>query len=921
MALYDNYTEYQDQTLSEQEQFSLRDAAQRAADMVKNNPLLVQQNGQYFDPEINESVPDPVVGAHMMIAIDRAKAQFKGHPAMPEGGDVSTRFPGVDPVGKYSLIDMRFAQREAAVRAALESRAPQVQSYVKDLLDKRTSRKPADGPFSQRHFMMTQSARTHRELTRASKLCLDPDGRRMLHQQARETAVDLAVEQYDKLMQGIEYAAGVLTGPVPKEISDFYKDTLKTELDLNVVTAARNLDHVPAKIAVEFQNLDNKLLQHTFAQPENWGKSPADLEQAADQLTVNAVSGLLDPYAEASADRLIDPLFRNMEKDAPENFRDQGAMKQGFGIDIEFSRGDLISIDGVTIREKMQEDYKLTMLPQSEFAAFYKEHIREYTNQTVAAGLMAGKRVEVFVPDKRGQIPKEPTQITKEGYEPTPLKPERFNAWQRHFAKRGFYKNKVARKEQYERVMAARERMRAKAMSSEQARRQERLETMKSAVASNKAISTTRTPIKTMFFGKIMDQMLPRIQELALQAQANPDALRTFTTDESGRTTREYTNAAFDALNRIMTNDYDARGVFKSFVRCESVDTCVCMLAAQGHSIQDIMDPNKLQDQREAAAREFMEHGMKNDQDWVGRVVYAGHKAMYQQLVDMTQGVDLTSDSGMETLSYAEVLAHISFGVSQMLATEGCREGYLMAASEELSGRTGADLTADDLTRGSELGARLNNQIMGLSQTCSYMMKGIEGQIAMAEHIENCDATVLAEVATAKVIQDSLNPGSNLVEQCRSFLEVGSMITGTMISGSVAMATGDPLALTTIAKDLLSPENRAATARAAASGRLFDGLSGKVRDVPILSADGKEQINPSMDYADRLVRQEDGSIVKQRTDVPGLRTRPISAFAFGKPAPEPIDHDALKIQARLQQQAPQKKAPQKQPPQAGGLKR
>lgn len=52
---------------------------------------------------------------------------------------------------------------------------------------------------------------------------------------------------------------------------------------------------------------------------------------------------------------------------------------------------------------------------------------------------MTGKRVEAFLPDREGRIPAEPTPITRSGYEPSPLRPETFNAWQRFFSRHGFY--------------------------------------------------------------------------------------------------------------------------------------------------------------------------------------------------------------------------------------------------------------------------------------------------------------------------------------------------------------------------------------------------------------------------------------------------------------------------------------------------
>lgn len=900
MALYDMYEEYQDKTLSEAEQAQLAEAREAAAGMEADRTLERRPGG--FWNEREGFTPHPVVGAHMMIARERAQAQFKGNPPMPEDADVSIRFPGVDPVGKYSVIDMKFAQREMAVWAALESRPPEVQEYVKGLLDRRTSKKPADAAFSQRHFMMTQSAKTHRELTRGSKLCLDPDGRRLMHQQARSMEADLPVEQYGKLMQGIEYASGVRTGPVPKEITDFYKDTLKTELDLGLVAKAGDLDRVPAQIHVEFQDLDHKLLQQAFANPHNWGRAPAEIARLADSVDMDTVSGVLPAYAVATADRVIDPLFRHLEKEAPARFRTEDLVKRGVDIDVEFSRGDLISIDGRTIREIMQEQFTASGRTGS-FADFYKQNARQMTNELVSAGLMAGKRVEAFVPDKLGQIPKEPTQITKTGYEPTPLKPEKFNAWQRHFAKRGFYKAKVARQAEYDRVMAARDRMRAKAASSEQARLEDRQARLTAAAARHASLNLTLPTFKTMFFGKIMDEMLPQLEAEMSEDDRGLD-LRVFTTDSQGRTTREYTHAAFQAM-ALHANTIGAKGAFDHFTRSEPVQACVCMLAAQGHGIRDILDPNKLQAEREAVAREFMEHAKTNDQEWLGRTFYAGHQAVLQQLTEATRGVDLTDDRNVELLVDTEVLAHAAFGASQTLSQEGCKEGYLMAAAEALGG---------DLDRGSAMGEALNNKICDISLCEDYLVRGIKAQAALAAHPERCSPMDITELAAAKVIGESLRPGSSIAEQAPASKQLNRIYQAAILSVNDPEA---PDSLRTIAETLLSPEHRAATARAAASGELVNSLNGQVRTPPELDPDGRQHVIMN-DFTDRMVRQADGSVIKERTITPNPQVRILSSFALGKPAPEP--QDPL-LQAQAQKQTPQKQAPHKQPPKLGGMTR
>lgn len=872
MALYDNYSEFRDPKLSEAEQKKIAEA-QEAAKKMESDATLERRPGGFYN-EAKGFTPHPVVQAHMGIAVERARAQFEGHPAMPEDAEASIRYPGVDPVGQYGIIDMKFAQREAVIKATLESRAPAVQEYVKGLLDKRSSSKEADAPFNQRQFMMKQSAKTHRELTRASKLCLDEDGRRLLHQQARSMESDLPVEQYDKLLQGIEYAAGVRQGPVPKEITSFYKDTLKTELDMGMVASAQNLSQVPEQLHMDFQDLDNKLLQQSFASPANWGKSPQDVSKAADGMTVNDVASALDPYTMATADRLIDPLFRGMEKDAPAQFQGKAMGKTGAGLDIEFSRGDLISIDGMTVREKMQEAYQLTLEPPEKFEEFYKQNVKEMTNRFVSAGLMAGKRVEAFVPDKYGRIPKEPAQITKTGYEPTPLKPERFNAWQRHFAKHGFYKKKVARQQEYERVMAARERMKEKAATSEQARRFERTQSLGEAVKRHFELGGGSP--KELFFGSLMGEL----------------GLRTFTTTPEGKTQPVYD---WQGMTRHVKNLCPTKlgGTYDQFTRVEPGAACVMGMVAQGYKFEDIMNPDKLQSERQDMVREFMEHAKTNDQEWLGRTYYEGFKATVQQLQTATRGMDLTDDAQLlRTVPMVEAFARTAFSSGQTLDDKDCRLAFYQAAAAEAGG---------DLEKGSQLADNLFWKIQQICTGAEHLMYGYKAQLAIADptnanmkyvfsRVRDQPINMCAKGAATWASLDLSAPSlvDSFPDSQNSLLLHGITPADPQVKAvSAAFAKGSNAVQRTIVQN-------------AASGRLMGEMFHVTTEQSMKVIKGES--------VDTLVKNEDGTFSLKRSQVDRPYKGVNISFHVDKELAPP-EKEGPQVQAK-HKQAPHKKAPQ-----------
>lgn len=862
MALYDMFEEYRDPNLSEDEQLDVAEARELDG-MMRNDPSLAHEPGGVRNRGDGVFVPYPLVQAHIGIAMNRAQAQFQDFDrqqlVMPEDPDVGIRFPGVDPVGKYSVIDMKFAQRETNLRAALESRSPEVRAYVNDMLNKCGDRQSA---FYDVRQQMLQSSIRHRQITRASKLCLDADGRRLLHQQSRVLETELQVEQYDKLMQGLEYAAGVRQGPVPREITDFYRDRLNTGLDLGMVSAARNLNQVPPRINVEFQDLDHKMLQQTFANPHNWGKSPDEVAKAADGIDIEAYSGAIPAYAVATANRVIDPLFREMEKDAPANAQ---------GLDIEFSRGDLIAIDGVTVRETMQQRFdKLAMENRvtGSFADFYKQNVKRAASELVAAGLMAGKRVEAFVPDKYGQIPKEPTQITKTGYEPSPAKPEKFNAWQRFFAKRGFYKAKVARQAEYERVMAARERMKKIAQASEQALGQDRKEMLTDAVERHKSLAPIRH--KELFFGEIMGEL----------------GLRTFTTTPEGKTEVAYD---WSGMNSHMQRTYpEASGAFKGFTRVEAAAACIMGLMAEGKKFEDIMNPAKLQPERQAMARQFMERAKTNDQEWLGRIYYGGFKAVMQDLREMTQGVDPTNEAEMvKIIPKAEAMSRTAFGASQTLASAGCRLGFHKAAIEEANG---------DITIGSQRAEALNDKISDVSTFSELSMASFQGQAKLIDPKQDIGTSIVgAGNALNACISGVI--AAQFRKQGPSIIE-WSPKTSDLMDARRAAISSEGVKNAASALNGSTPEQRASVVRDTLNGRLVG-----------------EQLRPSFkvneidstDLVFRVIKGEDGILSLKEENVKRTLKMSEATVKLGK---------SLKNLTKEMSQTRQRQAPQ-----AGGPKR
>ena len=369
MALYDPYAAYRDPHLTPEERRVLDAAGQR-----HSGPL------------------SPETAAHIAIAMARAEQQFQGFPPMPEDSGIALRFPGVDPVGRYSVIDMKLARRQGLAEAALQVRPASTKQFVQALRQTAAERPE----LRQINNAMRTAARRHRTLTRAGKLCLDGEGRTALRRQARSLEAGEAVVDYDLFLQGLEYVSGSKQGPLPGDVEAFYAGCLAVPIPQAVLDQSSVLVP-PETLTVTFPDFQHRLLQVQFSDPENWGK-PLD----APDLTRPDLDALLLPYAAAAADRTLSALFPE-EETRPEA---------------------LIRVDGVSLRERLEAEGLSSPTPRQG---------RELAAQRVSSALMAGRQVDVRLPGGT-----EPVPIAGAGFRPEPEQKDLLAAWDRCCAKQGF---------------------------------------------------------------------------------------------------------------------------------------------------------------------------------------------------------------------------------------------------------------------------------------------------------------------------------------------------------------------------------------------------------------------------------------------------------------------------------------------------
>lgn len=488
----------------------------------------------------------------------------------PDDPEITEKFPGIDPRGNACEVDMDFANRIARLKAAVPSRPLVTQSYVGQRLRELEDLQSDIYLYWQE---MEFECKDIQLSERAAKLAVTQESSDWFLEQAESIARESGgIRHINMYLNVLEYAAGLTDREPTLRERGFLK---QLNAPLEDIAERRRYDSLiqPLKVEVEFTNFDNQVQQKFFSNPLAWGKTPEDTPD--DVARPEAVEKPISRYAAATADRAVDPLFDHAEK-----------ITQG-----NISRGDLITVDGKTVKEIMIERFKGTKGGES-FEKWYGDNVRRMTNDLVSAGLMAGKRVEAFVPDKNGRISKEPAQVVKTGYAPSPLKKVTLNAWERHFAKHGFYKEKAARAVEYQNVMAARERVQLKNLEAQ---------------LQMDGLSSQR--VKDMFFG-------------------------------------EWQKETGEPLPGNVPGNYTVQ-------RSALCTFAVCGLAAKGYSIEEIMNPDLLQEEKAAMGREVIENltregnesEIQERKQWEAETLYNGRKSLNAQLDRICENFDLT-DTG-----------------------------------------------------------------------------------------------------------------------------------------------------------------------------------------------------------------------------------------------------------------------------------
>ena len=387
--------------------------------------------------------------------------------------------------------------------------------------------------------------------------------------------------------------------------------------------------------------------------------------------TVNPA--LVEQEMQQYMDNTVTPYLNNMF-----------GLTEGFSCDHQADRGDHIVINGRTVKEILIEEYSKTHDPSDHsftrlFKAFYSKEGKALVSQRVAAAVMAGEDVDVYVPDqKTGRIKDTPARMTKSGYEPDPIRrPKQMTRWQKFWSKLGFYKDKVAEQQRQQAEYAKRDAAR------DRARDRVKLYNRASRVNSITLGSQNRA------IGEAWGKKYPNRKDINISTMHSQGKYRL---DRQGM-------AAYVNCVLARKKGEDGKPLYTN------------------EQLFNMSDP-KMQEARADAAEEIYQHNLQNDTDWLLELQHDSKTFLTERINEQGKKLDFSKPDVTEQMGYREYvqLSNTAFEISQ----------EIVVTDEELDAKYGKG-EHDDIS--SKLGELPNLvKMVNLSlESQSEMMNGMTG--------------------------------------------------------------------------------------------------------------------------------------------------------------------------------------------------
>ena len=213
------------------------------------------------------------------------KANYNMEQVMPQTDKVLKQFPGINPMGHYSEIDMGFAERNKRCEYALRMRDPLAWITYQDVRGKIEK----TDAYKEMKTKMVEISRKVNVIDRAIRLSDNDRFVEYLEEQKEELKNDPALKDYDKFMDVMEHYSGVKflnESLQSKEVRDMVyflkgkfgvisRDTLKQSPHGQAAKFSN-----PKSIDIEFENFENIANFQRSLNDKNTGKTMEEVAAA-----------------------------------------------------------------------------------------------------------------------------------------------------------------------------------------------------------------------------------------------------------------------------------------------------------------------------------------------------------------------------------------------------------------------------------------------------------------------------------------------------------------------------------------------------------------------------------------------------------------------------------------------------------------
>ena len=349
--------------------------------------------------------------------VNAAKAELENYQDMPEHYSTMLKHPSIDAKGYYSEIDMDIAARLKKCDTYVQRRDSYQQAmynYVRGEIETK-----ADGLKKQ----VQEISKQHRVLTRAARLCEDEKAKEVLLHRAEALKESEAVKDYNLLITGLESYAGV--GPAEMQ----YDTVLGFERLIGYVTKGETTyskgfsdgiySQRPEQIKIEMRNMDQLMEQIMLSHPGIKEKSEEECKNL--RPSYEMFTKAVDKYAKDSCEDTLSSCFATMDE-----------------------RLDLLIINGQTLRELIEE--------KEGVKERTKEELQELSCNYLTGALRNGERVEAFMPEAQSPSTKKYYGETVPFVSTEPKERITLSFWEVWLSKLGFFKEKVKRFEEQQKM-------------------------------------------------------------------------------------------------------------------------------------------------------------------------------------------------------------------------------------------------------------------------------------------------------------------------------------------------------------------------------------------------------------------------------------------------------------------------------------